>query len=369
MLELVDLGQRVRALAAHGGDLTAIRTQLDRDLRASVAYDFGAISTVDPATMLWTSCFVSGLPSDPARRREKVLFDLEFRGVDLNGYAELANSGRDLGCLYDATGGDLARAQRFRLLLSEFDTKDEMRVVLRSHGLCWGTLTLYRAGESPPFSRRDQEVMHGAVGVIADLLRLTFLRAALVAPSSVEQPPGVVLVSTDGDIETTSDAARSWLDALDDRGRVPSVIRSVAAAAASGNGLARAALPGRDGRWIVLHGSPVTDGDAVAIIVEGARPIVLSEVIASAYGFTPRERDVTGLAAQGRTTKQIASALGISAFTVQDHLKAVFAKTGAQSRSELVATLYLQQYEPRVDAGSTPGPYGWYLDDEIPLAV
>ena len=65
----------------------------------------------------------------------------------------------------------------------------------------------------------------------------------------------------------------------------------------------------------------------------------------------------------GRSTKQIASALGISLFTVQDHLKAVFAKVGVQSRAELVATLYVRHYEPRRAAGSTPGPYGWYLVD------
>jgi DNA-binding CsgD family transcriptional regulator len=82
-----------------------------------------------------------------------------------------------------------------------------------------------------------------------------------------------------------------------------------------------------------------------------------------AYGLTPREREITALAAQGRSTKQIASALGISPFTVQDHLKAVFGKVGVQSRAELVAALYVRHYEPRRAAGSTPGPYGWYLDD------
>jgi DNA-binding CsgD family transcriptional regulator len=155
---------------------------------------------------------------------------------------------------------------------------------------------------------------------------------------------------------------------LDDRGRVPSAVRVVAAAAASGDGLARAALPTRDGRWVVLHGSRVGEGGGVAVVVEGARPVVISEVIAGALGLSPRERDVCGLAAQGRTTRQMAQALGISPFTVQDHLKAVFAKTGVQTRAELVAMLYLQHYEPQRDAGAVPGPYGWYLDDAVPAA-
>ena len=186
-----------------------------------------------------------------------------------------------------------------------------------------------------------------------------------------------MLIVRDGAVESATAQAQAWLDAIDDRGRVPSVVKAVAAAAA-GNGLARAALPARDGRWVVMHGSPLNDGDSgldsdghsdrVSVIVEGARPIVLSEVIAGAYGFTPREREVTALAAQGRTTKQMAAALGISPFTVQDHLKSVFAKTGAQTRGELVATIYAEQYEPRSDAGCTPSPYGWYLDDGLPAA-
>src|SRR5690348_12763414 len=38
----------------------------------------------------------------------------------------------------------------------------------------------------------------------------------------------------------------------------------------------------------------------------------------------------------------------------------------AQSRGELVATMYAQQYEPRNERGCRPGPYGWYLDDGLP---
>jgi DNA-binding CsgD family transcriptional regulator len=369
MLTVVDLEQRVRQLAAEGGDLTSVRTSLDRLLRSSVAHDVAAISTVDPATMLWTSCFVSGLAPGGERQREKVIFDLEFSGADLNGYAVLANTDQLVGRLHATTGGDLSRAKRWDLLLSQLGCTDEMRVVLRARDLCWGTLTLYRTGDHPPFGDRDEATIRGAVTAIADLFRLTLLRAALVAPGGLDQPPGLLLVSPAGDVASTSDAAQAWLDAIDDRGRVPSAVRAVAAAAAHGDGLARAALPARDGRWIVLHGSPVSAGaTTVAVIVEGARPIVVSEVIAGAYGLTPRERQIIGLAAQGRSTKQMASGLGISPFTVQDHLKAVFAKTGVQSRGELVATLYVQQYEPRGDAGCRPGPYGWYLDDEIPAA-
>jgi DNA-binding CsgD family transcriptional regulator len=171
-------------------------------------------------------------------------------------------------------------------------------------------------------------------------------------------------VAPDGTVSGASDAAGHWLDAIDDRARVPSAVRAVVAAATA-HGTSRSALPARDGRWVVLHGATVSGvGADVSVIVEGARPAVLSEVITGAYGLTPREREVTALAAQGRSTKHIAAALGISPFTAQDHLKAIYAKAGVQSRGELVAAIFANHYEPRWEAGSTPGPYGWYLDEE-----
>jgi DNA-binding CsgD family transcriptional regulator len=364
----VDLEQRVRRLAAEGGDLSTVRADLDRLMRAHVPYDVASIGTVDPATMLWTSCFVSGLPPGGEREREQVLFELEWADADLNGYAELANTGRLVGRLHEATGGDLSRAKRWEPLLAPY-CSDEMRVILRSRELTWGTLSLYRFHPSPPFDERDERAMRTAGGAIADLFRLTMLRAALDMPAGIDRPPGVILTSTDGGVEATDEAARAWLEGIDDRDRVPSAVRSVSTAAASGNGLARAALPTPRGQWVVLHASRI-DGDraTVAIVIEGARPIIVSEVIAGAYGLTPREREVTGLAAQGLSTKQIAARLRISPFTVQDHLKAVFAKIGVQSRAELVATLYVQHYEPRHQADAMPSPYGWYLDDHL-LAV
>jgi DNA-binding CsgD family transcriptional regulator len=368
----VDLRERVQRLAAGSGNLTAMRSGLDRLLRAVIGYDAAALSTMDPATKLWTSCFVTGLPPNDGVGREQVIFDIEFRGNDVNSYAALSEADQPIGRLHDRTGGDLGRAERFGRLLEGLGVVDEMRVVLRARGSCWGSLTMYRIDGAPPFSARDEAVVASAVPAITDLFRLTLLRAALDAPRPIESPPGLLLFQPDGSTDANP-AASAWLDAIDDRGRLPSVMGSVVAAARAGDGLARATIPARDGRWVELHGSVVpsaaasaaSSAEAVAVIIEGARPAVLGEVIAEAYGFTPRERDITALAARGRTTKQMALDLGISPFTVQDHLKAVFAKTGTQTRGELVATIFVQHYEPRRAAQVTPSPYGWYLDEEL----
>ena len=77
--------------------------------------------------------------------------------------------------------------------------------------------------------------------------------------------------------------------------------------------------------------------------MEEARPPELAPLIADAYGFTERERLVTELVARGYSTGQIAARLHLSAYTVQDHLKAIFDKSGTGSRGELVARLFVDQ--------------------------
>lgn len=232
----MDLQERVRQLAAADGDLSAVRAGLDRALRLSLAHDVAAISTVDPATMLWTSCFVSGLPPGGEAEREQILYGLEFAGDDINGYTELANSGQLVGRLHQATGGDLSRARRWGLLLAQLDISDEMRVVLASRGMVWGSLTLYRRMPRPAFSDRDENIVRSALPGMADLFRLAMLRAAIQAPSGLEHPPGMMVISPAGEVTAVSQAARDWLDMIDDRDRIPSAVRSVAAAAAAATG-------------------------------------------------------------------------------------------------------------------------------------
>jgi DNA-binding NarL/FixJ family response regulator len=86
------------------------------------------------------------------------------------------------------------------------------------------------------------------------------------------------------------------------------------------------------------------EGEHVAVVVEPATPRELGPLILLAYGLTQREAQVAQLALHGKQNKQLARELRISENTVEDHLKAVFAKVGVASRGELTARIFSDHY-------------------------
>ncbi len=107
--------------------------------------------------------------------------------------------------------------------------------------------------------------------------------------------------------------------------------------------------------WITLHAS-LPDGPAggqVAIVLERTASPQATALRLEADGVTPREREIATLIAQGRTNPEIAEALVLSPYTVQDHIKSLFEKTGVSSRQELVARVFLDDYLPHL-ARQTP---------------
>jgi hypothetical protein len=54
--------------------------------------------------------------------------------------------------------------------------------------------------------------------------------------------------------------------------------------------------------------------------------------------------------------------LRLSPYTVQDHLKSVFAKLGVHSRRGVAATLFFQHYAPRLQARVPLASDGWFSE-------
>jgi DNA-binding CsgD family transcriptional regulator len=162
-------------------------------------------------------------------------------------------------------------------------------------------------------------------------------------------------------VESATPGVERWMFELPggdwDKGQLPPAVLSVAGQAhrtavnpgAPGQ-VAFARVLSRAGRWIVLHGATLQSGESrrVAVIVEPAHPARIAPLLMAAYQLTDREQVVTRQVLQGMSTREIAEHLFISAHTVQEHLKNIFAKTGVRSRRDLVGKVFFAHYEPRV---------------------
>jgi DNA-binding CsgD family transcriptional regulator len=92
---------------------------------------------------------------------------------------------------------------------------------------------------------------------------------------------------------------------------------------------------------LTVHASTLRGGaGAQTVVVIGpAPPEELNSLLLDAHGLTPAQQRVTEQLLRGYSTRQIVAELHISAYTVQEHLRAAFDKFGVGSRRELIAAL------------------------------
>ena len=102
-------------------------------------------ATADPATLLFTQTYRDGIPADTA----PYFVDNEYLDDDVNKWTELACDRRGARTLWQATGGQPEASGRYRDLFQPLGMGDELRVVLRTGGACWGLVCLHRQAGRP----------------------------------------------------------------------------------------------------------------------------------------------------------------------------------------------------------------------------
>ena len=351
VLRLVHRGLPVRQFALEVGEAVS----------RAVPAEGTCLMTTDPATLLPTAEYVeNGLPADALLR----LVEIEVREPDYNKWAHLARAERPAASLSEVTEGDLDRSLRQREIRRPGGFADELRAALSDSTGTWGELTVFREENRPHFAPADVRFLAGVAGLIADGLRRSLL---LDDARQGAGDVGMLILDADDSVTMANPAAQCWLDALGTGDRtgtrlpvvIPAVVRQVRTLSAPAgksrpaHPLARARARTPTGQWLVVRGSLLGEAaDApVAVLLEPARRTELAPLIADAYGLTDGERRVTELVAQGMSTKQIGDRLHLSAYTVQDHLKSIFAKAGTGSRGELTARLFLDHYATSLTSG------------------
>lgn len=307
-------------------------------LRRAVPVDGWCGLTLDPTTLIKTGgVHESDLPAALLPR----LFEIEYREGDVNRFADLARGPSPVAVLHEATEGRPESSIRFREVMAPHGYAHELRLVLRDQGRAWGAFTLLRGRGARPFGTRERRLLAGLSGPLAVALRRAVLRAEAGRQTRPAEA-GLLLLDRDHEVASITPVARRSLG-YRDGGVLPVPVHAVAARAwGSADGVsARTWSPA--GGWTTLSGWRLGPAQ-VAVSVESIRPEHLTALILDAYGLSAREREVVELVLLGYSTSEIAARLFLSPYTVQDHVRAVFDKTGVRSRRALAAELFFRRY-------------------------
>lgn len=317
-------------------DARDLRLALLEELRQVVPFDAFAWLLTDPGTQVGSSP-IADVPCVPELPR---LIRLKY-ATTTNRWTHQT---RPVERLHAVTRGRLDESLVWRELLVDHHVTDVASVVFRDHLGCWAFLDLWRVGGI--FTDDEADILAEHADVITVALRRCVLRtfAPPSEPRRETVEPIVLLMSDRLDVLAQTPATEAYLHALippeDGRPPIPAAAYNVAAQLlAKESGIddhppaTRIHLTGDD--WLKLRAARI--GDDLAVTIERASASERLDLYGRSAGLTPREMELLSVLATGADTRTAAGRLFVSEHTIQDHLKAIFAKTGVSSRRELLA--------------------------------
>ena len=333
---------RIERICGRELEERALRAALIEEIRARIPCDAFAWLLTDPETCVGSAPLAEtpSLADLPRLIRAKYLTAVNrWTGLPAGASASLV----------EVTGGDRSRSRMWVELLAGYGIDDVLSTVFRDQYGCWGFLDLWR--RSAPFTAGERDLL-GQVGtIVAPVLRQSL--AATFAPGpggrtgAAHTEPVLLLLSGDLVPVTQTAPADAYLRALlptdANRSPVPAGAYNVAAQLlAQEEGVdghpasARVAMGG--GEWVTLRAARMVGSPAaIAVSIEPTTPAERTALYARVAGLSEREAELLAHLIGGSDTRELARRLFVSEHTVQDHLKSVFAKTGAANRRVLVA--------------------------------
>jgi DNA-binding NarL/FixJ family response regulator len=337
--------ERIGVVVSEPVDARRLRLQVLAVLREVIDFDAYVWLLTDPVTTVGAApvADVPCLPELPALIKAKY-------ATPVNRWTTLQLQKSSAGTLSDAVGGKLDRSLMWRDVLCRYGIGDMASVVFADQFGCWGFLDLWRNNARGSFSAADAGFLAAAAAPLATALRHCQART-FVDPAAQHRPDlGPVVLTLDDDLRITSRtaASREWLDALlppkaDERAIPASVYNVAAQLLAVEQGVdahpafARTHLA--DGFWLALRAArlspdqpPASGAATIVVTIEEASASERVELFGRASGLSAREYELLGLLATGSDTRSMAREMSLSEYTIQDHLKSIFAKTGAHDR-------------------------------------
>jgi DNA-binding CsgD family transcriptional regulator len=329
-----------------GTDARKLRLEILEELRRAVPFDAYAWVLTDPQTAVGAApvADVPWMAELPRQIRLKYC-------TAVNRWTALG--ARPAALLHEATGGDLPQSLIWRELLADHGVDDVASVVFADGFGYWAFLELWRSEASGQFTRAEADFL-------TDLAKpLTFALRRCVASTFIALPardvprggPVVLVLSPElqirGQTTETSEYLKILIPPVRDRDPIPAIAYNVAAqllaveADIDGNAPSTR-VHVADGLWMTaraarLDGPGPTRENDIAVSLEESSGAERVDVFGRAFGLTARERELIDHLVDGRDTREVAERMFLSEHTVQDHLKAIFAKTTARSRRTLLA--------------------------------
>lgn len=250
-----------------------------------------------------------------------------------------------------ATGGELDRSALWRAGVKELPIVDILSAVLRDRFGCWAFIDLWRS-HGAAFSDDDALFLGSLLDQLTAAQRSRVAQMFGEATAAAEdRGPALVLLDDDLRPVTQTPATEQSLRRLlptDPRDApIPAAALNVAAQLlASEQGIdsspAHARMHSHRGAWVTLQAARLRPSDptmaaSIAVSIDSIGLADRVDVFSRAHGLTKREADVVVELSHGHSTRHTAHQLGLSEYTVQDHLKAIFAKSSTASRAELIA--------------------------------
>ena len=311
-----------------------MRIAVLEELRRAVAFEGYVWVLTDPLTCVGVDplAHVPSVTDLPRTIRLKYATPLN-RWTTLTGVAGLGDSA--------------ATSPLWREVQQPLGVVDVASAVFRDAHGCWGFLDLWLP---EPLQPGPRALLASVLGEVTAALRAAQADTLRHLPSSRLEHPGPATLLLDADLRIQGstpgmgDRLRRLLPAPDGTAPVPAAALNVAAQLlAVEEGVddhdpeARTHLG--DGRWVAVRAARLHPSDAISVSVEPTTPAERLDLFVRAFAFTAREADIVARVARGLDTASIARELHLAPYTIQDHLKSIFTKTGVDSRRDLVPLL------------------------------
>jgi DNA-binding CsgD family transcriptional regulator len=334
-----DLLRRVESVCRTDLSAKVLREQLLALVRQRVPYDGHVFALTDPVTRVATAPHAD-VPMLPWPRLPEII---RWRYLSEVNRADLL-LGKPAASLLGATRSPdeslvWAHVQR------DLGVVDTAMVAFGDRYGAWGLLELWRT--TTPFTTAELDVLTVLVpGVTAGLRAAVARTFAEPAEALLASGPAVIVLGSDLAVRSqTEDAAEALFRLLppdEPMTPIPAAAYNIGAALiaqehgiAVGEPWSRVHLGAN--RWVTVRASRL--GDDIAVSIEPSTPAERMDLFARACGLSERESEVLALIGVGLDTREIAGQLFLSEHTVNDHVKAVLARTGARNRQQLLARI------------------------------